>query len=221
MEDHGQTEGQGGPVAGSPIRYEDEVPPVPETPPAAEPEPPAKAVPKVPTVAQFRAAAGLVPEPRAGGAPAWANIPEGLAFPRGRQAMFIRIAARWTDTPWIGMPLPSDDEQAIRIAGEGGLWRQCICWPCNIGDIKHATSRSMSDSNRFADEMAKQMIRSVDGHRADWGGMPGPGNIDQWWDQVGHKNRNLLHRIWSQLHIHTREAQVSFFESCIEVVSPG
>lgn len=221
MEDHGQT-GQGTPAAGAPIRYEEEptaepTAPEPVAEPAKEEEPPKV----LPTAAQFRALAGMLPEARTGGAPPWGLIPDGLAFPRGRQAIFIRLASRWTDTPWIGAPLPKDDEQSVRIAGAGGLWRQCIVWSMNVGDSKHAASRSMGDSNRYTDETTKQMIRAVDGHRADWGGMPGPGNIDVWWDQVGHRNRNLLLRIWNQLHAHSREALQSFFESCIEVVSPG
>jgi len=161
----------------------------------------------------------LVPEARAGGAPSWVKLPEGLVFPRGRAVLFLRFPAAWTDTPQKGHEMP--DEEAVQVAGAGALWRQCIVIPLTVEDKKHALLRASGDTNRVGDELSKQMIRSVDGYRCDWSGMPSPGSIDIWWNEVGERVRNLLSRVWMQLHTLKREEQQSFFEHCIAVRLPG
>ncbi len=168
-----------------------------------------------------------VPDAVAGGAPPWVKLPAGLAIPRGRKAVFIRMLSRDTDAPNIGFPLPFEDAGALTHAGRGDaskgaghLWRQCICWPLDAGDNTHAVQRAMQDPNRLGDELAKQMIRVIDGNRADWSGAPGEGSMDQFWNQIGQRHRQLLQRVWSQLHVFSRAEQVSFFENCIVVRVP-
>lgn len=152
-----------------------------------------------------------VPEARQGGAPPWVKIPEGMKFPRGRQVLFLRFRSRWTDTPWIGE----------EIAGEEGKWRQCICWSISVGDKKLALQRAQADPNRLADELAKQMIRAVDGSVVRWDGVPGEGNIEQWWTHMGERVRTLISKIFLQLHTMKKEETRDFFENCIAVRSTG
>ena len=161
-----------------------------------------------------------VPDPESGGIPPWVRVPDGYRFAK-RRVVFIKFPSRWTDTPSIGFPLPVEDEASIAAAGVGGLWRQCICVPLNVGDAKHAYGRAMQDQNRMAEELTKQMIRVVDGFVCDWSGAPSSGNIDVWWDQIGGPLRNLMNRTWSQLHTLDAPKLKMFFENCIVVRAAG
>jgi len=152
-----------------------------------------------------------VPEARAGGAPPWVVLPPDLRFPRGVQAIFMRFPSSWTSAPHKGEP----------IEGEEGLWRQCICWEINVGDKKLSLQRAQSDPNRVIDEMTKQMIRAVDGHKCSWEGTPGPGNIEVWWSEVGERVRSLMNKVFLQTHQLGREETKRFFESCIAVRTTG
>lgn len=144
-----------------------------------------------------------IPKATEGGVPEWfGKLPPELKFPRGRQAIFLRFRATLTDTPWKGE-------------------RQVVLWPISVGDKKLAIQRSQGDANRFADEIAKQMIRAIDGHMVDWTGNPGPGNVDVFWEDVGERGRTMLQRMFTQLHIPTRDEMVDFFENCIAVRSTG
>lgn len=138
-----------------------------------------------------------LPAPSGGEIPDWVVLPAGMKFPRGLPVLFLRFRARYYEA-----------------MGED---RQAIVWPINVADQKLAYSRSNNDTNRAIDELTKQMIRVVDGHRVNWDGLPGPGNVDQWWDQIGGANRNILHRIFTQLHVPSREQVADFFENCVAV----
>jgi hypothetical protein len=144
----------------------------------------------------------LLPDGKTGGAPLWAKIPKGMKFPRARQAIFIRFEAKWTDSPQRGE-------------------RQCICWGLTDVDEKFAISRAMGDPNRAAAELTKQMIRAIDGVEVDWDIKPGTININQWWREIGGRCRQMLIRIYTQLHTLTDEERQRFFEECISVVIPS
>lgn len=143
--------------------------------------------------------------------PRWVRIPKGLRFPKGRQAVFIRFKAEWTDVPWKGHAL----------VDEKGTWRQCIAWALTDADEKMALGRAMSDANRAPGQLAKQMIRAVDGYQADWSGSPGEGSIDAWWTEIGGRCRTQLIRLYTQLHMLSEDEQKDFFETCIAVRSTG
>jgi len=143
-----------------------------------------------------------LPEATQDAPPEWANVPQELRLPRGRQVIYVRFRGTLTDTPWKGE-------------------RQVILWPISIGDKRLASQRSQGDSNRFADEIAKQMIRAIDGHMVDWTGNPGPGNVDVFWEEVGERGRTMLQRMFVQLHVPSREEMRDFFENCIAVRVAG
>lgn len=156
---------------------------------------------KQPTLASFELPT-VVP---GGGVPAWATPPPpGMKFPRGRQIMFIRIRAELTDAPWKGE-------------------RQCICWSINLADERLALKRAQGDGLKLTDELAKQMIRAVDGHRANWDGLRGEDDIEVFWSEIGRKGRTILQRLFTQMHIPDPRQLSDFFENCIAVrtVSSG
>jgi hypothetical protein len=137
-------------------------------------------------------------------APAWAKVPKGMRFPKGIQVVFMRIRAGLTMYPSKGD-------------------RQVILWPLTDGDEKLAIGRSMSNAARAGVEMAKQMIRGIDGEPVNWTGDPNaPGaDVDRFWHEIGPKGRNLLQRVFTQLHAMNEDELVDFFEHCISVVSTG
>jgi hypothetical protein len=162
-----------------------------------------------------------IAEPSAGGAPPWVKIPDGMKFPR-RPIVFLRFASRYTDNPIKGFPLPVEDEGAVRIANPGGLWRQCICWSNDVGDITHAINRAKQDPLRLADELTRQMIRAVDGYRVDWSGSGAhPGSVEVFWNELGQRYRSMMNGVWNQLHSLSRDQKSDFFAHCVAVRSPG
>jgi hypothetical protein len=143
-----------------------------------------------------------LPDATDGGIPDWVLVPPGLKIPRNKQVMYLRFRPTMTDTP---------------AKGE----RQAIIWSNNLGDQKLAIMRSDKDPNKMAEQMAKQMIRAVDGAVADWTGEPGVGNIDIWWDAIGPKCRSILDRLFVQLHVAKQEEMADFFENCVAVRLAG
>jgi hypothetical protein len=143
-----------------------------------------------------------LPDATDGAVPAWVKVPPDLKIPRNKQVIYLRFRADMTDTP---------------AKGE----RQAIIWSNNLGDQKLAIMRSDRDPNKMAEQMAKQMIRSVDGVAADWTGEPGIGNIDVWWDAIGPKCRSILDRLFVQLHVAKQTELTDFFENCVAVRLAG
>lgn len=134
--------------------------------------------------------------------PAWALVPSNLRPPRGKQVIFVRIPAEMTDAP---------------AKGE----RQAIIWTLSDGDERMASDRCKGEAGRASAEYTKQMLRAVDGTVVDWSKHKGPGSIDEFWREVGPKGRNLLTRLYAQLHMASDKELSHFFESCIAVRSTG
>lgn len=155
------------------------------------------------------AAVVTLPEATEGGAPAWAAIPKGLKFPRGRNYLFFRFKASWTDTPHKGMEIP----------GEEGLWRQCVCWAISPVDKRLGYERCQGDQMRVVEELAKTMVRAVDGHVASWTGMPGPANMEVWWNELGERCRQRIINAYLKLHALDPDEMKFFFENCVAVRS--
>lgn len=140
-----------------------------------------------------------LPVAEAGGdVPEWAMLPANLKVPREQQVIFIRFPAAMTATP-----------------GRGD--RQCIVWALTDGEEKLANDRSAGNSGRAAAEYTKQFLRAVDGVVVDWSKPRGPGSVDEFYRVLGPKGRNLLMRVYTQLHLATEEETRDFFESCIAV----
>lgn len=171
---------------------EPDEPVVAEAPAAEEAEPDEKPAAKY----------AKLPEATSDALPAWVKVPKGFRFPKGRKAVFVFFHDYLTDTPLHGN-------------------RQAILWPLDPEDEKQSFNRAMGDANRAPGELAKQMIRAVDGFAADWTGTPSQGSVDRFWREIGGKYRDLLVRVYAQLHVLTPEETADFFEHCIAVRSSG
>lgn len=131
-----------------------------------------------------------------------AMIPKDIAFPKGIEVLFIKIPGKFT---------------AARHRGD----RFLIVWGSSEADEKLSIGRAMGDNNRGVAELTKQVIRAVDGHIADWSGMPTPGSIDQIWRELGPKGRNLMIRLMTKINTLDESELTYFFEACIAVVPTG
>lgn len=174
--------------------------PMPEPAPELAPEPDAKPAAKpeaeAPRLTDFKTP--IVPPSTA--VPGWAIVPKGLPVPKGRQAVFMRFRASMTEAPHKGE-------------------RQIICWTLTDHEEKLANQRAQNNPDAVSSEYAKQMIRAIDGVVADWGATKGAGSVDEFWREVGPKGRNLIIRVFTQLH-HASEAELAdFFEDCIAVAT--
>jgi hypothetical protein len=129
-------------------------------------------------------------------------IPQGFRFPRGLDIAFVRIRGALTATKHKGD-------------------RFVIAWELSDGDEKLAYGRSMADANRAAGELAKQMMRVVDGAPTRWDGLGGAGNVDRFWQEIGAKGRSQMLRLYTQLHVYDRTEQADFFENCVGLVRTG
>lgn len=130
--------------------------------------------------------------------PDWVSIPDGMKLPEGRQVAFMLFRGEWTDEPKRGD-------------------RQCILWNLTEADEKIAIKRTRGEPLRTIEEMAKQMIRSVDGVKADWTGKLGPGNVSAFWSQIGSRCRTLIKNHYLKTHSLNAEQQADFFSNCLVV----
>jgi hypothetical protein len=141
----------------------------------------------------------------------WMLLPPGWKAPKGRQLVFVRFPAEWTDTP----------EKGVEIGGEDGLWRLAIITALSLADKRIALERSMQKPERVGDDLCRQMLRCVDGLAADWSGARTPGSVEIWYNEIGEKCRAELQRIYMNLHQLDAEERTRFFTNCIEVRSAG
>lgn len=194
-------------------RFEDDTPPTPDEEPkdgvevkeggAEEPKPKPRFV---------------IPSSQGSGVPAWARMPKGLKVPRGRQLVFMCFPSEWTDTPNKGHEIP-----ALLEAGFSGIGRECICWSLSDNDEKWAVNRAAGDPNRALGMFAKQMIRAIDGVKVNWAnaGTGGPGDVEQWMNELGGRCRQMITRLYSQMHVLKPEEMQLFFEHFVAVRSVG
>lgn len=134
--------------------------------------------------------------------PTWVKVPPGFKPPKGEQVVFMLFRAEWTSNPNKGD-------------------RQAIAWPITVQDERNALARSKGDVLRSIDELAKQMCRYIDGLPIDWTGANPEASIDQFWNEIGPKCRNLVHRVYTQTHNLNDSEHADFFENCLAVRTVG
>lgn len=135
--------------------------------------------------------------------PDWATIPQGVTVPAGWHVWFVQFRARLTNTPERGD-------------------RHCVIWNLSESDEKHAAKRAKGDAMRVIDEMAKQMLRVVDGVPVDWtGSRASAGSVDRFWQEIGGKCRHRLKELYLKNHTMTVEETADFFEKCVAVRTAG
>jgi hypothetical protein len=137
------------------------------------------------------------PAAEEGALPPWVEVPTDLVFPRGKQVGFMRFKAEWTDRPELGD-------------------RNIIIWGLTDNDEKLAISAARGEGGRTVPEMAKRIIRSIDGHRADWTGKKsGPGGVDRFWNEIGPKCRTLVTNMYWKTHQLSMEETADFLLHCV------
>jgi hypothetical protein len=131
--------------------------------------------------------------------PEWAELPADLIIPSGIVVGFLRVRAAWTVRPDLGD-------------------RTAVVWPLTDVDERLALSRCQDNPYTAINEQTIQMIRAVDGVRVDWAAKSGdPGNIRDFWREIGPKGRQVLQRYYNQTHNLTIGETADFLESCVAV----
>lgn len=74
---------------------------------------------------------------------------------------------------------------------------------------------------RAVDEMAKQMIRAIDGHKADWSGKFTKGNVNTFWTEIGGKCRQQIKNIYLRRHSFDTGEVADFLVNCVAVRTSG
>lgn len=142
----------------------------------------------------------ILPTPRVG-YPDWVKVPPGLSPPKGKPVVPILFRAPWTDDP-------------------AGPDRQCIVWTLNDAEERTAIDRSLGDSKRIVGEYTKMMIRAFDGVLFAQDGTMEPA-FAAWWRVIGQKCRDILTRVYVQMHRLSDEEREDFFANCVAVVVPA
>lgn len=145
--------------------------------------------------------------------PEWVTWPAGLKVRKGKNVVFVRFRASWTDAPHLGD-------------------RVVILWPLSVADERLARRRARGDDDENVIELTKQMVRAVDGKVVSWDitakldektrakfaektGVAIEGvNIERVWDDIGSKGRNVLAGLYMQLHTLRTEELADFFQNC-------
>lgn len=118
------------------------------------------------------------------GAPEWAIIPPNLVIPRGVEVAFLRIPTR--------------------TMGE----KVVILWDLSVRDERFGRARAMNDGARFVEEMAKQMIRTIDDKIVSWAN---PLDVEKFWDEIGAKHRSVIIAWYMKTHQLDDEERIDFF----------
>jgi len=174
------------------------------------------------------------PEPGEEGAvPSWAAaaIPQDLKVPKGREVAFLRFKSAWCDSRFREKGIPTtyrrrrDPNSPWETYEE--LSRVLVIWPLNLGEERLAMKRARDPSDTPG-ELAKQMIRAVDGRRIDWTGEWGKRDNgetlespDRIWEELGPKCRPLVIAQYRQLHTLSTPELANFLVDCIVVTRPA
>lgn len=135
--------------------------------------------------------------------PEWAEMPAGLNPPKGAPLGFLMFKPEWTRCPEKGA-------------------RTCIVWSLTDMDERLAFARVRDHLATAANEMAKQMIRAVDGVKVDWSAKEGaPGNLDDFWKEIGPKCRAMVVRYYNRTHMMSPEETADFLSNCVAVRTAG
>ena len=143
-----------------------------------------------------------------------AEWPKGCGFPRGVKVYFARLPVAWMRRKDGGA------ESVMSLNGEEPrphLVRQVIFWELDIGDTRLAFRRAQGDVNQASEELARQMIRAVDGRPVVTGNPLHPDSIERFWQDIGPRCRSMMQRLYSMLHHLGEREATDFFASCLAV----
>ena len=144
--------------------------------------------------------------------PAWAKIPEfknHQAPPPGVEIYFVPLA--------ISMMRSKIGGEDLRLRdGSIRKCRQIMLWELSLEDERLAFGRAGGDPNRAGGELAKQMIRAIDGMPATWTDERSPSDVRRIWSDMGPRYRNLLTRLYTAMHVLGDKEVTDFFANCVE-----
>ena len=154
--------------------------------------------------------------------PPWVVVPQALRFPRNRQVSFLRIPSDWTTDHSKGLVYPGEDPKAGRYAGK--RHRQCILWSLSIADEKLARNAARGEPLAVYSEMAKRMVRAIDGHFVSWetGDVQRDGDLGHvptFWEDIGPAARSLLVNHYHSTHALSKDQINHFFLGCVVTLS--
>lgn len=134
-----------------------------------------------------------------GDIPDWVVFPNDGHFkiPQGEDLLILRFRAQWV-------------KGGARHKGD----RVCIMWAISAAEEKVAIMRARGEQGLVLRELAKQAVRSVDAHTADWTGTRPGGNVDRFFDEIGPKCRPIVVTCYNKLHSMSSEDLVDFFNEC-------
>lgn len=136
--------------------------------------------------------------------PEWAQnaIPANVKIPKGRKVWYLRLRAAWTHAPDKGD-------------------RVIVLWTISDAEENAAAELASNMSQaRFIKELAKRMIRAVDGQRANWGGSTKDGiDARAAWEEFGPKGRQQIVNLYMKTHRLTGEEGMDFLSNCVVCVS--
>ncbi len=142
---------------------------------------------------------GVVHQADPGDLPPGFVLPADYKIPKGRQVVFLTFKGSITQRPDKGD-------------------RRAIVWALSDMDERLCHERCMGDGTRLPSEQAKGMIRLIDGHRISWAGLlDEPGNVEQFWEDIGPQYRHTMRILFQKLHYFRAEEQNDFFENCVQV----
>jgi hypothetical protein len=135
--------------------------------------------------------------------PEWARdaIPSDLKIPDGKQVFVLRFFADWCD-------VPKEGDHTV------------VIWNLTEADEKLAVKR-VTDGKRVLDEMAKQMIRAIDGRRVDWRTAGAKNNPMAFYARVGGKARQALKVFYAKRHTLNSVETTVFLAACVVAATPG
>jgi hypothetical protein len=171
------------------------------------------------------------------GMPEWARglVPPELKIPMGKKLTFLRFPSDWTDAPERGVPslfrkkmITNDEGKLTEVKElekpEERLCRVLVMWPINLAEERLAAGKAGDGSaGRLQHELAKMMLRAVDGMVVDRGGNWAKDDTliscDQVWSDLGPKCRPMVIAHYNKLHRLGDADLADFFINCVAVAS--
>ncbi len=124
-------------------------------------------------------------------------IPGDLTVPKGEEVYIMKFEADLV-------------KATCRHKGD----RTAVLWGLSVADERTARQRMFGDPTRGLEEMAKMMIRAIDGHpikAAD------PTEVERFWDEIGPRYRNMIVSWYQRTHNFDEKERLLFFGTCVAV----
>jgi hypothetical protein len=132
--------------------------------------------------------------------PQWARdcISPDLKIPEGRRIWVLKFKADWTFRP-------------------KGPDRTVVLWSLTDSEEMAAANRAAGSTFKLNRECAKQMIRGIDGMKADWVAKNGPNDVRRFWEEIGPKCRQAILNVYVQTHQLSGPEVTDFLSNCFAV----